>query len=321
MRFLLLDFVRGIAITLVLTAHVGQAIESPIGMFFGIQNFYYVSLGGIAVTIFLILSGIVLELNYASKEINFNRFITKRILRIQPVYYLSLIVGIVVFVGKQIFYTGDISKVFAIINAFDLIGTITGFYAFMGLWGGPFLQTSWFISLIITMYALYPIISKSMRQVPHSTIIILLTISTFTRFMIGKYELLAGRPLDWFPFCRVFEFAFGVYLVRVLKSTVWISLNKYEKIGPILGLVSGLSFPLFLVHYPILHIMMYFIQNGFSILLCILAFIFISILISWIIYNFDQRLPRQFVMDLFFRDTTIGLKGGKVTGLPKLFKK
>ena len=66
MRFIGLDLVRCLAIALLLLAHIGYAIKSPIGNAFGLRNFYYVSFGGLAVTIFLILSGVVLELQYVS---------------------------------------------------------------------------------------------------------------------------------------------------------------------------------------------------------------------------------------------------------------
>jgi len=87
-RFFLLDVIRTIAISLVLVAHIAQRIGSPLGKFGGINNFYYVSLGGLAITVFLILSGICLELNYGNK-FNYLKFMVRRILRIYPVYYLE----------------------------------------------------------------------------------------------------------------------------------------------------------------------------------------------------------------------------------------
>jgi peptidoglycan/LPS O-acetylase OafA/YrhL len=56
-RFIGLDFARCVATALLLLAHIGQAIGNPIGAFFDGTYFYYVSLGGLAVTIILILSG------------------------------------------------------------------------------------------------------------------------------------------------------------------------------------------------------------------------------------------------------------------------
>jgi hypothetical protein len=51
-------------------AHIGQSIDSPWGDAFGVPNFYYVTLGGVAVMIFLALSGAVLQLQYGHKSID-----------------------------------------------------------------------------------------------------------------------------------------------------------------------------------------------------------------------------------------------------------
>jgi peptidoglycan/LPS O-acetylase OafA/YrhL len=59
MKFIGLDLIRCVAIVLLLLAHISQAINNPFGSF-DIPHFYHVSLGGGAVTIYLILSGIVL---------------------------------------------------------------------------------------------------------------------------------------------------------------------------------------------------------------------------------------------------------------------
>jgi len=105
-RFIGLDFARCVAIALLLLAHIGQTINNPIATFFGIPHFYYITLGGLAVTIYLILSGAVLELQYGRKDIIYLQFIAKRFLRIYPVYYLSLLFGITSWSGK----TGQVHK-------------------------------------------------------------------------------------------------------------------------------------------------------------------------------------------------------------------
>ena len=85
-RLVLLDLLRVVAITLVVTAHAGQAVNHPIGQFFGVENFYWVSIGGVGVTIFLVLSGLALQLNYGHKDIGYGQLMASRILRIYPVY-------------------------------------------------------------------------------------------------------------------------------------------------------------------------------------------------------------------------------------------
>jgi len=87
-RYILCALARVSALILVLIAHISQVSNLPFGGFFGLKNFYYVSLGGAGVTIFLVLSGIFLQLNYKNQEIPFLPFLKKRIIRIYPIYYL-----------------------------------------------------------------------------------------------------------------------------------------------------------------------------------------------------------------------------------------
>ena len=84
-RSVLLDLLRILAIVLVFIAHFGQLLGSPVGGFFGIKNFYYVSLGGVGVTLFLILSGLLAGLTSASKQTGYLDYLIKKLLRIYPV--------------------------------------------------------------------------------------------------------------------------------------------------------------------------------------------------------------------------------------------
>ena len=95
-RIVILDIARCVAIVMLIMAHTAQVMGSPLGGFFGIKGFYYASIGGIAVTIFLIISGLAIGLQYGSKETKYYSFIIKRILRIYPVYYMSVFIGIIV---------------------------------------------------------------------------------------------------------------------------------------------------------------------------------------------------------------------------------
>ena len=138
MRSIGLDFIRCVAIALLLLAHIGQQIGNRVGAHFGIPHFYYVSLGGLAVTIFLILSGAVLELQYGSKDIRYIQFIAKRCLRIYPIYYLSLSLGIMIYFVRFYHDTGHFLPGFSKLGIRDVVLSITGGYAFVGGWGWPF---------------------------------------------------------------------------------------------------------------------------------------------------------------------------------------
>ncbi|MEK7109873.1 MAG: acyltransferase family protein [Patescibacteria group bacterium] len=286
MRFVLLDFFRTIAIILILFAHLNFEKFLGLKKFFGIQNFYWVSLGGVAVTMFLILSGIVLELSYGKKKFQYSHFLAKRFLKIYPVYYLSLFVGVLI-------YLKDNNLQCSVCNISNLLVSITGFYAFIGKWGGPFVATSWFIGLIITMYFLYPFISKKIQNKPHATLIALLLISVLSRILLGRYNILPTRPLDWFPLARIFEFSLGVYLVNIIKKDFWLCMNNFKKIGRIFAFISEISFPLFLIHYPLLFLIKYF-SRFTDYYLAIILYLGVSVMISWVILILANKLSFLF---------------------------
>lgn len=298
MRFIGLDIFRCVAIALVLLAHIGLVLHWRIGEFFGIPNFYWVSLGGIGVTMFLILSGTVLELQYGNKNIRYLQFIAKRFLRIYPVYYLSLPIGIFVYFLHDYYNTGHLFARFSQLGIGDAVLSITGGYAFVGRWGGPFIATSWYIAVIISMYILYPFLSRQIEKRPNVSIIIFFFISFLSRLLLGKYEILAMYPLDWFPFCRIFEFSLGIYLAVILPKASF-NIKYLEPSGRLRSLVScgsAISFPLFLVHYPLLFIINYLTRRGVNQVLAICLYLLVSLTVSWIILSIDKRFPRSLIL-------------------------
>ena len=223
-----------------------------------------------------------MELSYGKKKFQYGYFLTRRFLKIYPVYYLSLFVGVLIYLQHNNWQC-------SVCNVPNLLAGITGFYAFIGKWGGPFVGTSWFIGLIITMYLLYPYISKKIQSRPHTTLITLLIISVLSRFLLGRYNILPTRPLDWFPLSRLFEFSLGIYLVNIIKRDLWLCMNDFKKIGRILAFSSEISFPLFLVHYPLLFLVKYF-SRFTDYYLAIILYLGTSIMISWIIIILSSRL-------------------------------
>lgn len=291
MRYVLLDCLHIVAIGLVLIAHIGQALGSPVGNGFGFSGFYFVSLGGIGVTIFLILSGAALELRYRHRKISYFDFIIRRFLRIYSVYYMSLIIGVTVYLFLNHKEGGPLFSTLSNFGLRDIILSLTGFYAFAGKWGGPFIATSWFIGLIITMYLAYPILAKMIRKKPATSIAILLLVSVLSRLILGKYEILPARPLDWFPLCRIFEFSLGIYLVTALKKDYWSVLNFVNaRTSKIIRFAAETSFPLFLIHSPLSFIIYSLIQRGVNQVFAVLFFIVVSVALSMFVLHIDKLI-------------------------------
>lgn len=263
-RSFILDLFRIMAIALVFIAHFGQLLDWSSGGFFGIKNLYYVSLGGVGVSMFLILSGLLAGLVDSRREAHVGQYLLKKIARIYPLYWLSLPVAIAGYLIWPWLLDGDSPRLFPNGIWTDTIGSVTGFYSWAGLWGGPYNSPSWFIALIMTLYALFPLLLGAFRKQLHLTLVVLFIISLGSRYYVGQYGLpfseeslldsvvgyfyrlygfMPGRPGDWFPLCRLFEFGFGIYLALVIKQKAWFALRL--PCSKAVAWLSDLAFPLF----------------------------------------------------------------------------
>lgn len=280
-RSQLLDLLRVCAIALVFVAHFAQLLDNDLGGFFGIKNFYYVSLGGVGVSIFLVLSGVLLGLTDANKQRSYRDFMTKKLKRIYPLYWLTLPLSILGYTLASLTSGDGIANLAPNGVLIDVLGSVTGFYAWFGLWGGPYNPPSWFIGLIISLYAIGPMLLFGFKRYPNVLLLLLLVISATSRWYVGQegvpfvptdlydelkgwafrqFGFMPGRPTDWFPLCRLFEFGLGIYIALVLPKKMWFSINL--PIRPISNYLSDLAFPLFLLHLPWLFSVEIMIDKG-----------------------------------------------------------
>ncbi|WP_025744955.1 acyltransferase family protein [Salinivibrio costicola] len=195
-RNFLLDVVRIFATALVVVAHVGQRLDHWVGDGFGISNFYFVSLGGLAVSIFIILSGVVLMIGKPPSS--YWSFLRKRLQRIYPTYWICLFIAVLIKVAYLL--VTDSEGLFS--NGgwlWNISLSVTGFYAFAGEWGGPFTATSWYIGLIVSLYLMFPFLRSMIVKAPFVTIITTFVVTLVVRLIIGGYFENSYRMLDWFP--------------------------------------------------------------------------------------------------------------------------
>jgi peptidoglycan/LPS O-acetylase OafA/YrhL len=314
-RSILLDLLRIFAIGLVFVAHFGQFLGASTGGFFGVKNFYYVSLGGVGVSIFLILSGVLAGLGDANKQTRYLTYIVKKCLRIYPLYWISVPLSILGYVAGSWLLDGDIPKLSPNGLLIDITGSVTGFYSWMGLWGGPYNSPSWFIGLIMVMYAIFPPLVYAMKRWPHLSILVLFVISAYARYYVGqhgvpfvdqgffegikswffrKYGFMPGRPGDWFPLCRVFEFGLGMYIALMLPKGFWFKLDLPFK--RIIIFLSDIAFPLFLIHLPFMFLVHFFEKEmGLPLALAITVFMAVLVLASYAVNKLDQLIPRKWI--------------------------
>jgi peptidoglycan/LPS O-acetylase OafA/YrhL len=308
-RILIVDLLRVIAISMVLFSHILFTIGRPWLQIcqpsFGIQPFSWTTWGEIGVTIFLILSGFSLEYTYGGKHINFSRYYVKRIYRIYPIYYMSLLLGLMVyffFVCWGSLYRGAPFTLLPGFGYLDFFLALSGFNAFFGKWGGPFVWSSWFIGVIMVLYLLYPAISWACRKSPWTCIALLLLISVISRILVSGSRILSGNPMAWFPLNRVFEFGLGVFLAGLIKQDLLMSLNQTLARIPFFTLFSTLSFPLFLIHDPLRRFIVIGPDNALSRMTGIVVFLVLSIMLSRMVLVIDQRIKNKVMRTSFFRN-------------------
>jgi peptidoglycan/LPS O-acetylase OafA/YrhL len=311
-RSQLLDILRVAAIGLVLMAHIGQYLGADAGDFFGVKNFYYVSLGGVGVSIFLVLSGLLAGLTNGRKKTGYVSYLYKKAKRIYPLYWLSLPITILGYGLTEGLLTGERINWFPNGIITDLIGSITGFYAWAGLWGGPYNPPSWFIGLIISLYAIFPILMWLINRQALLTLCVLFIISVTSRYYIGQdglpfsdpslydniknwfyrqYGFMPGRPGDWFPLCRVFEFGLGIYLAKQVPSRFWGMVNL--PFSKVVYFLSDIAFAVFLVHLPYLFLIDYLVDWGLPTTAAVGIFVVALLPCGWALTRVEQVLTRR----------------------------
>ena len=256
---------------LVVLVHYWQKVGNPKGGFFGMKEIYYVSLGGVAVSFFIFFSGLLLTRRGGE---TMWQFYLRRFAGIYRVYWASMLVNLfVMFVFIETLGLKD--KIYENIRSVgDIFIFLSGFMAFFGKWAGSMNSPSWFIGTIISLYILYPVVFEIVRRYKIFGVSLLFGTSLAARYFLTKWQLMPTRPMDWMPLSRVFEFGLGVYLkpqieyLKILEQNISVWVGKYftgaywKFVGKIFAksilLLSAISFPLFLVHYPVLNIIDYF---------------------------------------------------------------
>ena len=116
------------------------------------------------------------------------------------------------------------------------------------------------------------------------TLFILLIISIISRLLVSKYWIDSYRPIDWFFLCRIFEFGFGVWLARSKKILIFLNKQNFGVFNKPVCFFAIISFPVFLVHQPLLFIIEK--DNWIS----IVVFLLITIALSYLILVLERTI-------------------------------
>lgn len=188
--------------------------------------------GTFPVSFFLILSGFVMEKGYRERidGISYLQFAKSRLLRVYPTHLLCLAVALCVslFLLTPIKWEGIIANMLLLQS-----WTPDKEIYFSGN------SVSWFLSVILFCYLVFPVMSKLVRRYRHLSLVAILTLYFILVFLTPEerwHDVLYVNPL-----CRVVDFFIGMWLCEMLVN----SRNVYEKKlnkgtwgGQFLGLIS-----------------------------------------------------------------------------------
>lgn len=269
-RLLFFDFLRIICIGLIVIYHIAivlpiyEIATAPLEF-----NLFYLNIGILSVSVFILVSGAVIELTYTHMKTihDYVEYIGKRVQRIYPAFWLSLLIGLMI--NQQLLATP--------LNR--LLWEFSGFNAFTGDWGGEINVSTWFIGLIVVLYLIYPYLSWMLKKYPMTTLICTFLITYGLRYFLNYYHIGDASLPRWLPLCNLFMFTLGIFIVqkRFYPQTVYNS--------KILLFLSELSFYVFLTHVTFLHIAK--INLPF--------YIMMVFIVAVMAYLFDKSLQKQFV--------------------------
>jgi peptidoglycan/LPS O-acetylase OafA/YrhL len=275
-RLLSIDVIRIVGLILILLQHMIGTNLLPSWIhnitIDYLPYLFYMDYGRIGVWLFVFASGCSLALNDTefSNLSEVKSFYKKRLIRIYPPYWVSLLFSLLIF-----------NWVIPSLTVADIVRWFSGFQAFFATTSIEITKiniTYWFIGLIVSLYLLYPLLFYVVKKHPNISLLSFFFISLASRYIMFYVFPVFGSGWDWFPTCRIFNFALGMYLIQKGLFPKAISNRTIAFLGTI-------TFYVFLVHFPIMCATNY--EN-----IGIFFFLAGTIALSFLLYLFDNTVKR-----------------------------
>lgn len=216
-RDLSIDFIRVLSVLLIVFYHLHVHMKIN-GQVFDNYPRVLNAFGTFGVSWFIILSGIALY--NLSKNISTIEFYKARWLSIMPLYYVSYMFILIVYLVVD-----KLSLQFILDNYNKFLFTLIGMDGYLiKSFDTIYLIGEWFTGFILIIYFIYPVIKKAMDINPYITF----TLSLIASYLSVKYNsdivnllrVYNNNPY-WNPLARLPEFIFGMISYRLIrKSTI-----------------------------------------------------------------------------------------------------
>lgn len=214
-RLFYLDLVRALATVMIVLVHFNNPFLQP-SSYLVTQQPFGIYLGGLGVSLFLIISGAALALTY-QRPINLKTFYWKRFKGIYPSFWIAWILATLYFFvargGVPANACPPKSMIFTVLGVDGLLANFNIRTCY--------LLGEWFLGLIVMYYLVFPILLWMIDKAPKSSAVILAGIWGGSILLLEHFNVYAAAVL--LP-TRILELTVGIYFMKYWKRfPLWVT--------------------------------------------------------------------------------------------------
>lgn len=210
------DIIRAIAILLVVVFHIYATTDIKFNI--PILDTFLVYGGIIGVSTFFILSGYGIYCSLRNQEnkkekFSYRDYMIKRIKRIAPQYYFSLII-LLFFTGGAIYLAKD--------QIYNLVSHLFFFHSNYYRASGAISGVCWTIGVIFQFYLIAPLLYRAIQKRPKLTLLISIILSIGIKFFLYHYvfNISNAEPSYYFNYGRqiytaIDHFILGMFVAKL----------------------------------------------------------------------------------------------------------
>ncbi|MCI6432060.1 MAG: acyltransferase [Lachnospiraceae bacterium] len=214
-RIYYLDLIKIIAVISVFVCHFSRSLEvNQVSYSLKILPDYIfnVYLGGFGVSLFFIISGAALMYVYDEK-LELKTYYKKRFMGIYPMFWIAFLIAFSISLFRFKSLNPEVPKWKIIYSILGMDGN--------ALWWGPnyYQLGEWFLSVIVCMYIVFPLIRWLLKKS-----VILTCVITLIIYVLCLLCFHTTLPLSCFFLARIPELLFGMIFIKFIKKVNGIQL-------------------------------------------------------------------------------------------------
>ncbi|QQM67003.1 acyltransferase family protein [Actinomyces weissii] len=213
-RIFYLDLVRALATLIIVLTHFNNPYLTQQGYLLTNTPFG-IYVGGLGVSLFLIISGAALTYTYGGRgRLDLRRFYWKRFKGIYPMYWIA-------WVGAVLYYFVD-TKGFPPITAplRNVVFTVIGMDGLLANFQVPttYLLGEWFLGFIVLFYLVFPLLLWGVERFPVATAAVVMGGYALSLWYFYTHP---GLPSAVILPTRLPELVFGMLFVKYVRRVHW----------------------------------------------------------------------------------------------------